>query len=589
MFMSLFTRLFTTYLFVTLISLFVVAIFLFEAFEEVYFSSKVEELKKQGNQLSKIIEEHFEEEKDINAIYEELTMVDGFLEANIWIIDHEGEVIAYTPRRSFREEFIICPDKKGKVLNNENVVGRGLHPSFDDEMLTVGVPVTNKGDNTKKEVKGAVFIHSPVVGFTATIGKKRQFIFYAGGLAIICSVVAAFFLSKSISDPLYRINRAALNMADGDLNQRVPVETKDEVGQLSQSFNYLGDILQNTIGELNEEKNKLESILQSMGEGVIAVDNDFNILMANNQAYEVLNSSFNGGTVNDYELQEYFTRVIKSGETLEEELNVAGNRLIVLVVTPLYGAQDKIWGCVGALRDITELRKLENVRRDFVANVSHELRTPLTSIKGFLEALVDGVVEEEDTKKRYYKTMLEETIRLDRLINNLLDLSKIESGKIEWKFSSIDLSSLVCDVSDKLTPQLVKKEIKLINEIPAGLPGIKADYDRISQVLINLIDNAINFTGPGGKIIIGAEYLHEQEMVKVWVKDEGEGIPAEELNNIWHRFHKVEKSRSKSYKTPGTGLGLSIVKHIVENHGGWVNVDSKYGEGTVFTFTLALK
>lgn len=587
MFKTLFSKLFTTYVALIVLTLFIMAIFLFRVFEDVYFSSKIEELSRQGDQVAEVVASHLGEDENIPAVYQELDLIDDFLEARVWILNKDGEIIACTPRMTFDQDRAISRGDKERVFDNERVVERGYNPSFEENMLTIGVPISNENAEDN-EVKGAVFLHSPVVGFMATIGQKRQFIFYAASIAIVCSIIAAYFLSKSISNPLFKMNKAALAMADGSFDHRVPVKTKDEVGQLSESFNYLGKTLQKTIDELNQEKNKLESILQGMGEGVLAVDKNYNILMANNQVYELFDFSLFQGKLSEYGLYKYFKHAIEWGEVLEEEISVNDDKLIYIMVTPLYDFQSEIWGSVALIRDVTEVRKLENIRRDFVANVSHELRTPLTSIRGFLEALVDGVVEDKETKERYYNIMLEETIRLDRLINDLLDLSKIESGKVEWEFKKIDLNFLFEDIKNKLKPQLEGNEINLLCKIPPDISPVRGDYDRISQIFINLLDNAVKFTPRGKNIEVGAKELYKENKVKIWVKDEGEGIDEKELKKIWQRFHKVEKSRNRSISGSGTGLGLSIVKHLVENHGGEVEVESITGKGTTFTFTLEI-
>ncbi len=586
MFKNLFSKLFSTYLVITILTLVIVGGFLFNVFEEMYFDSKTKELESQAQNVADLINEYFEDTANRTAIEKELNSIDDFLDAKVWVIDAQGEIIAYTRRRALQDDFTINQSNKELVLNNESVVERGYHPSFDDVMLTVAVPINISDYGTNNKADGAVFMHAPVVGFMATISQKRQFIFYAAGIAILCSMVAAYFLSRSISKPLFKMNRAAMEMADGNFDFRVPVKSRDEVGQLSGTFNHLAEKLQMTVEELQQEKEKLESILNGMGEGVLAVDINGEILMTNNLAYELLSFYFHESKLSLPSLQEAFPKVMEEGETLEKELNLDDERTIFMVVTPLQRENGDIWGGVAVLRDVTEIRRLENIRRDFVANVSHELRTPLTSIRGFLEALIDGLVTDEETEKRYLQIIMDEALRLDRLIKDLLDLSKIESEKFELEFEPVELENLVEEVRSKLMPQIEEKNIRLVKEIPSTVPKVWANKDRISQVIMNLLDNAISFSYEGGEVRLGARYLDKEEMVEVYFSDNGRGIPDEELDKIWQRFHKVEKSRNRSYSGEGTGLGLSIVKHLVESHGGSVNVKSRYGQGSVFRFTL---
>ncbi|UMZ73099.1 ATP-binding protein [Natranaerofaba carboxydovora] len=587
MFKSLFSKLFSTYLIITLLTLTILGVFLFRVFENIYFESKINELENQATKVVELIEDNFEEEGDSVSVQNLLDSIDGFLDAKVWVIDQEGRVVGYTRRMTLQDDFIIDKDDEEKLLKyNESISTRGYHPSFDEQMLTVALPIESSGEDSADEAKGAVFLHAPIVDFIATITQKRQFIFYAAGIATLCSIITAFFLSKSISTPLFKMNKAAFAMAEGNFKQRVPVETKDEVGQLSETFNYLSGKLQDTIDELQQERDKLEGILQGIGEGVIAIDKGNNLLLANNQAYELLNIYLNQEMLEFPSLQEYFEKVMDNGETLEKEVNLNDERLLFVVVTPLKSSDDKIWGSVAVLRDITELRRLENMRKEFVANVSHELRTPLTSIRGFLEALIDDMVTDEKNKKRHLEIIMDETLRLDRLINNLLDLSKIESREDDWEYEEVDLGSLVDQIITKLKPQVMDKEIVLVNEISSDISNVFGSRDRISQIIMNLLDNAINFTQKGGEIKVSAKYLEKEKKVEVSIKDNGQGIPQDDLEKIWQRFHKVEKSRNRGIGGRGTGLGLSIVKHLVESHGGEINVESEYGKGSTFSFTL---
>jgi two-component system sensor histidine kinase ResE len=234
---------------------------------------------------------------------------------------------------------------------------------------------------------------------------------------------------------------------------------------------------------------------------------------------------------------------------------------------------------VAVLEDITELKQLEQLRRDLVANVSHELRTPLTSIQGFVEALLDGVASDP---KHYLEVIYRETLRLKALINDILELSLLQSGRIEWELNAVDVGDLAARVAFKLGQEIQAKGLTVKQDIPLDLPCILANEDRVEQVLTNFLSNAIRYSPPGATISIRGRFGNEG--VTVSVEDQGPGIPAEELPRIWERFYRLEKSRSRALG--GTGLGLAIAKEIIEAHGGRVGATSEVGRGSTFWFTL---
>ncbi|HHX73849.1 MAG TPA: PAS domain-containing sensor histidine kinase, partial [Firmicutes bacterium] len=282
-------------------------------------------------------------------------------------------------------------------------------------------------------------------------------------------------------------------------------------------------------------------------------------------------------------MTELFATVMQTGRQHAAEYSLEGGRILLLQAAPLH-RPGETWGAVGILQDVTEIRRMEQLRRDFVANVSHELRTPMTSIQGFVEALLDGLAEDKASRLHYLQIILAETVRLNRLITDLLDLSRLEMQQIPLPLEAVDLASLIRDVTAKLQPQVEKNGLTLKVNLPERLQPVTGNYDRLQQVLINLCSNAIAFTPPGGRITVTAREIGE--LVRVSVSDTGPGIPVEEQDKIWQRFHRVDKARSRSLG--GTGLGLAIVKQIIEAHGGSVGLTSMPGEGATFSFTLKI-
>ncbi|MCM8786953.1 MAG: ATP-binding protein [Candidatus Omnitrophica bacterium] len=335
---------------------------------------------------------------------------------------------------------------------------------------------------------------------------------------------------------------------------------------------------------------KLETILSSMFEGVLVINKDGEILIMNPTLQKLLLIDFPPEGKN-------FLEVIRNSaiqdiidKVLKEEKNLISKEVL------LYSPEEKIFkvncapviknnsveGAILVFHDITQLRRLERIRQDFVANVSHELRTPLTSIKGYAETLLEGALFDKKNAKDFVEIIYQDASRLAKLIDDLLDLSKIESGKLEMVFLPIDILDVIEKVVKILEPQAKKKAILVTLNIPLNLPKVLADQNRISQVILNLLDNAIKYTPDKGKVTISA--ASKDKFIQVDISDTGIGIPEDAIPHIFERFYRVDKARSR--ELGGTGLGLSIVKHIILNHGGNVWVESKVSYGSTFSFTL---
>ncbi len=390
-----------------------------------------------------------------------------------------------------------------------------------------------------------------------------------------------FNLNKKINAIINTLNK----ISDGDLGQEINIYSRDRIGGLAAAINDTLNRLKNRIAALEKENSKIQTILNSMSEGVIAVDKDTKIVSVNPTVEKIFNISkkeaegrFFLEAIPNSGISEIISNVLKNGEVISEELSLTWpvQKIFQLNVSPIY-EKDSVSGCLAVIHDITEIRKLETVRRDFVANVSHELKTPLTSIKGFVETLLEGALEDKENSRHFLEIIRNHSNRLDNLINDLLSLSYMESKEVSLKFAEINLKNLVEEVLSGFKAQLAKKTIEVKNKLPQDLT-VKADKDRIEEVLTNLIDNAIKFNKEKGFIRI---YAEDSRFV---VEDSGIGIPNKDISRIFERFYRVDKARSR--ELGGTGLGLSIVKHIVELHGGSVGVESTEGFGSKFWFTL---
>ena len=580
--LKIFSKLLTTYLVIILVTLFVVGLALTQLLQNYFYDAREGELLAKGQELAGIYAAQMQGFQDPRVTTDLLYTLDRFLDARVQPVDRS--MLGLATCAGFEDLGLpLTTEELDLLLTGHAITKRGYHSQSKLQMATVVVPVV-----VRHVVVGAIFLHAPLTGITQTVSQVQGLIFYAAIVATVLAMIVGYYMSKSISQPLQQMTRAALEVAGGNYQQRVEVSSADEVGQLAQSFNHMSSTLNQTVEALSQEKNKLESIMVSMNEGVLAIDQEGQVLLANPQARKLLQLAemdITGAKIArllpDAAMYNLFSTVITKGEGQVQEFTLPGGRILSLQIAPLRREQQR-WGAVGILQDVTEVRQLEEMRRNFVANVSHELRTPMTAIQGFVEALLDGLAEDKESQERYLQVILDETIRLNRLITDLLDLSRLETGQLSWPLEPIELRPLLQEVSTKLQPQFARQELQLLLQIPERLPMVFGNRDRLQQVLINLLSNALSFTPAGGRVTLAAAAEHD--WVRVSVEDTGIGIPADEQELVWERFHKVDKARTR--KLGGTGLGLSIVKQIVEAHGGSVGLESTPGQGSTFFFTL---
>ena len=396
-----------------------------------------------------------------------------------------------------------------------------------------------------------------------------------------------FFLGRKY---LRRIIAVLEEVEKGNLQQRISIYSKGALGRLAQVIDRVLSGLSFRINALNREAIQGKAILTSMVEGVIAIDKHARILSLNPTAREIFNikkQDTDGRpfleVIRNNDISEIIQRVLKNGEPVSSELSLVlpVQKTFKINASAIF-EESAVAGCVLVIHDITQTRRLERVRSDFVANVSHELKTPLTSIKGFVETLLEGAIDDKENNREFLRVIQEHTHRLENLINDLLDLASLEERGIALNTQEFNIKELVDKVLADFEGQLKNKEIEAGNELPGNLI-VKADKDRIEQVFTNLINNAVKFNRPKGAIKIYAEETADSK-IKFTVKDTGLGIPVKDIPRIFERFYRVDKARSRGLG--GTGLGLSIVKHIIESHKGSVGVESAEGRGSEFFFTL---
>jgi two-component system phosphate regulon sensor histidine kinase PhoR len=409
-------------------------------------------------------------------------------------------------------------------------------------------------------------------------------------IAFLVAIVFSFISSRVISRPIKEMAYMAKSISLGNFSRKIRIHTNDEIEDLAHAFNNMAKQIQARIKEVTAHKVQLEAILHSMFDGLMVVDNKGIVVMVNSSLKTMLQIEQDPfgkkpiEVIRNVDIQAIVDALIEDNEgVLSQELSLLSphEKTFMIHASPVIrdGATD---GAVLVFHDITEIKHLETIRRDFVANVSHELRTPLSTIKGYAETLLDGALTDATHAHEFVKIIYDDANRLALLVNDLLDLSKIESGKFTLYREALSLKPLVERVVAGLMQSAEEKKIELVVNIPDSLDKVYVDEQRISQVLLNLIDNAIKYTLPGGRVRIDAAV--KDNYIEVDIEDTGIGIPEADLPRIYERFYRVNKGRSRTLG--GTGLGLSIVKHIVQCHGGNVFVESVLAKGSTFSFTI---
>lgn len=430
-------------------------------------------------------------------------------------------------------------------------------------------------------------------------GLNKGWTFMAGGLIVLflAAALLSYRIAKGLTKPLEHITRVANRISRLDYDARVKLQRKDEIGQLGLAINGMADSLQQQLKWIRDNEDLMQSVLANMTGGILMVDREGQIALVNREAERILHMQGDQLLGKPYHVlkRNYdFMKFVEEGtlhkEYLQDERNVYDpeERTLNFDGVPMSGDDGSYRGMLFLLQDVTDIRRLERMRSEFVANVSHELKTPIAAVRGFAETLLAGGVKDQDTMRSFLQIIYDESDRLNRLIGDILELSKIESKRIPLEYAPIHLKELLDSVKEVLLPAANKKSIAMQLDIPEHL-FLEGDEDRLRQIFMNLISNAISYTLEGGKVKVSAEVVNEggeHETIRFSVSDTGIGIPKKDLPRIFERFYRVDKARSRG--SGGTGLGLSIVKHLVDLHRGTIGVVSKVGEGTTFILELPL-
>ncbi|WP_064090987.1 ATP-binding protein [Rossellomorea aquimaris] len=577
-------KLWLTILLLVSFVLFILTILLLEFFQNYHVNEVEKELTNTAEKVARIIENH----KDLNLgmelgkeIIDEPVNIMISLEQDESLYSNDSSSNQYNIR-----EYILNDKQLQSVKSDGKTVKKELEFSSDfssnryENIIIIGTPLK------VNEKDGAVYLYQSLGVIKDTTRQTTKLILLAAGIAIILTTIFAFFLSTRITAPLRKMREAAFEVAKGKFDTKVPILTKDEIGELATGFNQMGRQLKFHINALSQEKEQLSSILSSMADGVITFNRDGTILITNPPADRFLQHWYYEQSEATEEaipttVKELLQSVVVTEMEQTDELSLQG-RSYVVIVSPLYN-NNTIRGAVAVVRDMTEERRLDKLRKDFIANVSHELRTPISMLQGYSEAIVDDIAESEEEKKEIARIIYDESLRMGRLVNDLLDLARMEAEQITLNKDVVTVMPFTERVTNKFIGLAKEKKVNIYFETNVGINReILMDPDRIEQVLTNLIDNALRHTPQGGEVTVSLSESNDGYLFNV--KDTGSGIPDEDLPFVFERFYKADKARTRGKS--GTGLGLAIAKNIIDSHKGHIQVQSKLDQGTTFTFFL---
>ena len=435
----------------------------------------------------------------------------------------------------------------------------------------------------------------PMETVNTALGNLQRILLFVSIAGSILAILFSIFITGAIIKPIKKLTQITQSVASGEITSPVEVNSANELGQLSQNFNLMTDRVQEQIERISSENERLETILNNMGEGVLLVNGTSEITYANPAAIVMLNlpEMYVGRALIEInripELQALLTEAEQTEAAAFAEIRLENLQESVAEVTVVPVAAESEYVIV--IHDVSHVRQLERIRADFVANVSHELRTPLTTIQGYAETLLDTKSTKNKKRKEFIVKILKHSTRLSRLVSDLLELARLESGDIKLKRSLCHLNVFHEQVLDVFEPVLEESGLTLKWEIPEDLPQVNVDSRLFMQVFVNLIDNAIKYTPDGGEIDISAEVVETAadvvNEIVVHIKDTGIGIPSESQPRVFERFYRVDTGRAR--EMGGTGLGLAISKHILLCHNGRIWLDSELGQGTVFHFAIPIE
>lgn len=571
------------------LSMLVSGIYLIKVLDNYFMDNLRDKLLIEAKLVREIVIDELKAVQPTSSIEKRAIDLGKVTSSRITIIDPNGVVLGDSEQDPAQMVNHLQRPEIQQAISEGVGISQRESTTLNEKMMYLALPVEDGGKQL-----GFIRLSLPLTEITAALSRLWMMLFVALVIAIVLAGLLGFKFSQRLTRPIQEMTAAAERIAGGDFSLRTYTTSRDEIGALAQALNQMAQQLKETIEEVSTGKSKLETVLANMVSGVIFLKQNGKVDLINPAALRILeietkniNDRQQVEIIHNYELSKLIKDALEAHQAAKEDLLILSPREknVEVNITPITSKDDSNVGVVVVLHDITDIRRLERMRTDFVANVSHELKTPVTSLKGYAETLLDGALDDAETAREFIGIILAESERLRLLIDDLLELSRIESAKDLVKWQKIDVSSLLKSLKVKFKPQLETRQMGLDLVCPQDLPCAWGDYNILEQVLINLTDNAIKYSPIGSRVRIAVSDQPEELLFEV--ADNGPGIPTQDLPRIFERFYRVDKGRNR--KQGGTGLGLSIVKHLLEIHGAEIHVESVLGRGSRFYFSLPKK
>lgn len=584
---KLWLRITFSFLLLMSIALLVSGFFIADKVKDTYMDLKKDQLYEMAQLTVRAINTGTDSEVRLQEQVKELSKT---ITSRITVIDRDGHVLADSEDNpSAMENHADRPEVRQIIKSGKD---SGISIRYSEtlgyNMMYVTIPMI-ESDQVTGVVRTSLSlekVEQAIEHLTATL----TFVLFT---AMLLTAIVGVRMAKGIAKPIEEMIKVSERLKDKDYSARVRMQPKGELGRLANAINVLSASLKSQMEQIQENEQQLMGVLTYMKSGVLLVDKGGRILLANRAMGdmlglepETLKGKLHVEAGKSADLSRLIDQCLLEGKEIRDEIQFyfPDERILDAHLAPYVGKRNELKGIVAVLHDITDIRRLEKMRSEFVANVSHELKTPITSVKGFAETLLDGAMEDEELLHDFLNIIHKESVRLHRLINDILHLSKIEQHLVTLIVEEVNVTEVIRNVAETIRKEVKTKGLEL--ELPDNTNvWVEGERDRIQQIILNLVSNAVVYTPEGGKISVSVS--ERENEVDIRVQDNGIGISKKDLPRIFERFYRVDKARARD--SGGTGLGLAIVKHLIESHHGSIKVESEEGEGTIFTVTLPKK